>query len=128
MKKRSEYEVYEVFVRKAHGDPHQHVGSLLASSPDLALLMARENFLRRDHADSIWVVPRRQVKSAEDASFLGREMDRKYREVAGYTENGRLWRMFKGKALTLEEIIAYVEEQKQKGTGEKGKVQREGAG
>jgi ring-1,2-phenylacetyl-CoA epoxidase subunit PaaB len=40
-------------------------------------------------------------------------MDRKYREVSGYTENGRLWRMFKEKAISLEEIVDYVKERKQ---------------
>jgi ring-1,2-phenylacetyl-CoA epoxidase subunit PaaB len=111
-------------MRRAHIDPQVHVGSLLAPSPDVALILARENFMRRDSAVSIWVVPSKQITEAtNDSNFFSREMDRKYREVAGYTENGRLWRMFKEKALTLEEIVAYVE-----GRNEEGKQAKKKAG
>jgi ring-1,2-phenylacetyl-CoA epoxidase subunit PaaB len=70
---------------------------------------ARENFLRRDSAVSLWVVQREHIDQTS-TDFLARELDREYREVRGYTENGRLWRMFKEKTLTIEEIVAAVEE------------------
>ncbi|MBA4543245.1 MULTISPECIES: hypothetical protein [Thermoactinomyces] len=115
-----QYEEYEVFLRRSHQEPQVHVGSLLAPSPDVALILARENFMRRDPAVSIWVVPSKQVTEATgESGFLSREMDRKYREVAGYTENGRLWRMFKEKAITLEEIVAYVEGRNQESKRER---------
>lgn len=105
-----EYEIYEVFVQKTQADHHVHVGSLVAPSPDVAIQTARENFLRREKAVNIWVVPRQQVTATSyEPEFFAREMDRKYREVAGYTENGRLWRMFKEKAITLDEMVAFVE-------------------
>jgi ring-1,2-phenylacetyl-CoA epoxidase subunit PaaB len=106
---RPEYGVYEVFVQKTQMDHHVHVGSLLAPSPELALQTARENFLRRDRAVNLWVVPREHVYATPyEGDFFAREMDRKYREVAGYTENGRLWRMFKERALDLEDIVRHV--------------------
>jgi ring-1,2-phenylacetyl-CoA epoxidase subunit PaaB len=54
------YHPYEVFVQYDHLAHHQHVGSVLAASPDIALQLARENFLRRDKAVNIWVVRKGQ--------------------------------------------------------------------
>lgn len=107
--------VYEVFIQRNHAENHVHVGSLDAPSPDIALQTARENFTRRDPAVNIWVVPRNQVTATQyEKGLLSREMDRSYREVNGYTENGRLWRMFKEKAMTLDEMIRFVEDSKKK--------------
>jgi ring-1,2-phenylacetyl-CoA epoxidase subunit PaaB len=109
----TKYKVFQVFIQRTHLDPHVHVGSLIAPSPDIALQTARENFLRRDHAINIWVVPQDQITATSyDGEFFCKEMDRKYREVAGYTENGRLWRMFKERELTLEEMVCFVEGRK----------------
>ncbi|SEN52261.1 phenylacetic acid degradation protein [Lihuaxuella thermophila] len=111
--KQTEYSIFEVFIQRTQAEHHVHVGSLVAPSPDVAIQTARENFLRREKAVNIWVVPRDQITATPyEPDFFTREMDRKYREVAGYTENGRLWRMFKEKAITLEEIVAYVEGRK----------------
>lgn len=108
-KTRPEYGVYEVFVQKTQMDHHVHVGSVLAPSPDMALQTARENFLRRDCAVNMWIVPREHVYATPyEGDFFAREMDRKYREVSGYTENGRLWRKFKERALHLEDIVRHV--------------------
>lgn len=105
--------IYEVFVQKDHLDPMIHVGSLLAPTNELALQLARENFTRRDSILRLWVVSRTQIYSSVKDDFHSREMDRSYREVSGYTENGRLWRMFKEKAISLEEIVQYVEQKQQ---------------
>lgn len=111
------YEVFEVFIQRNHGENHVHVGSLDAPSAEMALQTARENFTRRDPAVNIWVVARTQILATKyEQSHLDREMDRSYREVSGYTENGRLWRMFKEKALTLEEMIRFVDDRKKKST------------
>lgn len=106
-------QVYEVFIRKDHLDPLIHVGSLLAPTDELALQLARENFARRDSILDLWVVSRSHIHSSVQDAFHSREMDRSYREVSGYTENGRLWRMFKEKAISLEEIVQYVEQKQQ---------------
>ncbi|MFC4075888.1 phenylacetic acid degradation protein [Salinithrix halophila] len=102
-----EYDVFEVFVQKTQADYHVHVGSVVAPSPDVALQTARENFLRRDQGVNIWVVPRGHVYATpyDDPDWFAREMDRKYREPSGYPENGRLWRMYRERALKLEEIV-----------------------
>ncbi|MBA4493403.1 phenylacetic acid degradation protein [Paenactinomyces guangxiensis] len=113
--KQADFNIYEVFIQRTHTDHHVHAGSLVAPSPDVAIQTARENFLRREKAVNLWVVPREQITATPyEAEFFAREIDRKYREVAGYTENGRLWRMFKEKAISLDEIVAYVEGRKEK--------------
>lgn len=102
------YQVFEVFIQRTHLDSHLHVGSLIAPSVDIAVQTARENFLRRDRALNIWVIHRDQITQISEKEFLSREMDRSYREVSGYTENGRLWRMFKERALTLNDVVDFV--------------------
>ncbi|WP_309867461.1 phenylacetic acid degradation protein [Desmospora profundinema] len=122
-KKPLEYDVFEVFVQKTHADSHIHVGSVVAPSPDVALHTARENFLRRDPAVNLWIVPRNHVYSTpyEDSDFFAREMDRKYREVGGYAENGRLWKMYRERAIKLEEIVQDLH-------GDRGRERKEGEG
>lgn len=101
------YDVYEVFVQYTQLDHHQHVGSVLAASPEMALLVARENFLRRDKAVNLWVVPKQAIhaKTSEDTDFFAMEFDRDYRRVDGYSDNARRWKAFKQKALHLEDIV-----------------------
>ncbi len=101
------YDVYEVFIQNTHLDHHQHVGSVLAPSPDIALHLARENFLRRDKAVCVWVVPKKYVSSTEysDKDFFASEFDRAYRRVDGYSENAALWKMFKQRQLQWEDIV-----------------------
>lgn len=105
-----QYEAYEVFVQKTQLDQHVHVGSVLASSVEFALQTARENFLRREPAVNIWVVRQVDVHSTpyDDKDYFARELDHKYREVSGYSDNARRWKAFKESALTLEEIIEDV--------------------
>jgi ring-1,2-phenylacetyl-CoA epoxidase subunit PaaB len=119
------FDIFEVFVQETHLDPHIHVGSLVAASPDLAMQVARENFLRRDNAVNLWVVPRNQITATSyESPFFSRELDKKYREVSGYTENGRLWRMFKERDMDIEEIVAHVREKSNSGVQEEKKLER----
>ncbi|MFD1425907.1 ring-1,2-phenylacetyl-CoA epoxidase subunit PaaB [Kroppenstedtia sanguinis] len=111
-KRRGEYDVFEVFVQKTQADFHVHVGSVVAPSPDVALLTARENFLRREKAVNLWIVPRNGIyaTSYDEPDWFAREMDRRYREVGGYSENGRLWKMYRERALHLEDIVRDLKE------------------
>lgn len=106
-----EFGVYEVFVQKTALDHHQHVGSVVAPSPDVALITARENFLRRDPAVNLWVVPRESIYATPyEGDYFARELDRRYREVSGYSENGRLWKMFKEESPDFDEMNRYFAE------------------
>lgn len=104
---RREPEVYEVFTQSDHEASHQHVGSVLAASPDMALMLARENFLRRDPAVSLWVVPRAQICIAArgDIDLSARETDRSYRLVSGYRDNNDRWRKYRQQMIQLKELV-----------------------
>ena len=47
---------YEVFHQEKKGDHHSHVGSLHAPNPEMAFLMAKEQYARRGRCVNIWVV------------------------------------------------------------------------
>jgi ring-1,2-phenylacetyl-CoA epoxidase subunit PaaB len=47
---------WEVFLRARRGLAHQHVGSVRAADPDMALTNARDLYTRRGEPLSLWVV------------------------------------------------------------------------
>ncbi|GMA49386.1 hypothetical protein GCM10025857_07430 [Alicyclobacillus contaminans] len=116
------YEVYEIFVQHDALQSHHHVGSVWAASPEWAIQMARENFLRRDHAVSLWAVRRADIHATagEDRDFFAREFDRTYREVSGYADNAQRWKRFKARAMTLDEVIDDVREGNAHGSAHSG--------
>lgn len=50
--------VYEVFLKKPGKEPFEHAGSLEAPNDDLALLLAREAYVRRGEGAAMWLVAR----------------------------------------------------------------------
>lgn len=48
---------YEVFEQERPGGPHRNAGSVHAPDPELALLNARDVFVRRPDCHSLWVAP-----------------------------------------------------------------------
>jgi ring-1,2-phenylacetyl-CoA epoxidase subunit PaaB len=58
----SYFEEFEVFSRKTPTAPVQYHFSLLAPNEDIAILMAQENFMRRETVDDIWVVKRQNIR------------------------------------------------------------------
>jgi len=48
---------YQVFVQEREGEPHQDAGTVHAPDPELALLNARDVFVRRPACISLWLVP-----------------------------------------------------------------------
>lgn len=102
------YEVYEVFVQRNELTHHAHVGSVVAPSPDIALLVARENFLRRETAVSLWVAPQRHVyaSSHDDRDFFAnQELDKAYRDVRGYADNAYKWKALKAQPMTIDDVV-----------------------
>lgn len=102
-----EYHIYEVFAQPSHSEPHRHVGSVLAASPDMALLLAKENHLRREECINLWVVRREHVHatSYEDPDFFARELNRDWREASGYPENARRWQRYRRQAMHIDELV-----------------------
>lgn len=54
---------YEVFKQDTPDKPHQAVGSVHAPDPEMALLNARDVFVRRPRCHSLWVAPAAQILS-----------------------------------------------------------------
>lgn len=101
------FTTYEVFVQKDHKSHHEHVGSVLAGSPEDAIILAKENFLRRDPCVNLWVVQREHIHatSYSDPDFFAQETDRSYRLLSGYKSNHDKWRKYRKQMLTLQELV-----------------------
>jgi ring-1,2-phenylacetyl-CoA epoxidase subunit PaaB len=79
-------EVYEVFRRTGHKDPYVHAGAVTASDTEMALIMAKECFLRRREGEHLWVVRRSDVHSFSDESLLEIAADKSYRFAEAYRD------------------------------------------
>lgn len=83
----TQWTLWEVFVQYKKGRPHEHVGSLHAPDAEMAILNARDVFARRDHLESIWVVPAVNISASrkEEADvFFDPANDKVYRHPLFY--------------------------------------------
>lgn len=84
---RSDWPLYEVFLRAKRGLNHVHVGSLHAPDPDMALLHARDLYTRRNEGVSIWVVATSDIVASspdEKDPFFAPSGDKAYRHPTFY--------------------------------------------
>lgn len=90
----SDYEIYEVFSQKSPTSSFSHQFSLLAPNPEMALVLAQENFMRREEVYNIWVVKRENIHAPteEQRKSLGRLDNKNYRETRGYGDLQAKWR------------------------------------
>jgi ring-1,2-phenylacetyl-CoA epoxidase subunit PaaB len=79
-------EVYEVFHQQTRGDAHVYVGSVHAPDAEMALLLAKEQYARRQACVNLWVVPASAIVATEyqDEDIFERATDKSYREAWGY--------------------------------------------
>lgn len=79
--------IFEVFHQQTRGEPHVYVGSVHAPDAEMALLLAKEQFARRQACVNLWVVPAAAITASayEDADMFERATDKSYRESWGYT-------------------------------------------
>jgi ring-1,2-phenylacetyl-CoA epoxidase subunit PaaB len=61
---KSNWPVWEVFIRSKAGLSHKHVGSLHAADAQMAIENARDVYTRRMEGVSIWVVPSSQITAS----------------------------------------------------------------
>ncbi len=87
----TQWKVFEVFHQSARGEPHVHVGSVHAPDGDTALMLAKEQFGRRQACVNIWVVPAEAIVATayEDADIFEHATDKSYREAFGYETTKR---------------------------------------
>jgi ring-1,2-phenylacetyl-CoA epoxidase subunit PaaB len=84
---RSEWPLWEVFVRSKAGLDHKHCGSLHAADPAMALQFARDVYTRRQEGTSIWVVRSDQIVASDPgdkAALFDPMADKVYRHPTFY--------------------------------------------
>ncbi len=87
----SQWKIFEVFHQQARGEPHVHVGSIHAPDAESALLLAKEQYGRRQACVNMWVVPAEAILATQydDADIFEHGTDKSYREAFGYETTKR---------------------------------------
>lgn len=82
----TQWPVFEVFHQQSRGEPHIYVGSVHATDPEMALLLAKEQYARRQACVNLWVVPLEAITATkyEDSDMFEPSTDKSYRESWGY--------------------------------------------
>lgn len=57
----TQWPTFEVFQQARPGEPHRNAGSVHAPDAEIALLNARDIFVRRPYCHSLWVVPAGEI-------------------------------------------------------------------
>lgn len=84
---RSDWSLWEVFIRSKQGIDHKHVGSLHAADAQMAIENARDVYTRRMEGVSIWVVESKYIHATnpdEAASLYEPANDKVYRHPTFY--------------------------------------------
>lgn len=87
MTMKTEWPLWEVFVRGQHGLNHRHVGSLHAPDAEMAIRNARDVYTRRSEGVSIWVVPSAAITAScpsEKGPMFDPAQDKIYRHPTFY--------------------------------------------
>lgn len=80
-----ELQEFEVFVQWERGKPHTHEEVVNASDAEMAITLAKRNVDVRREPESIWVVPRSEVRATtSDDPTLTPSTERSYRNVEWY--------------------------------------------
>ncbi|MFC0522705.1 1,2-phenylacetyl-CoA epoxidase subunit PaaB [Pontibacillus salicampi] len=108
-KKRAFYQEYEVFSKRTYKAAFQHQFSLLAPNEEIAMVMAQENFMRREPVVDIWVVKRSDIRKMdqEERQALQRLDNKDYRNSKGYGYLKKKWRQYEQEMLDEKEILSW---------------------
>lgn len=103
------YQEFEVFSKRTDTSPFQYQFSLLAPNHELALVMAQENFMRREPVSDIWVVKTSDIRkmSPEEKLSLKRLDNKDYRNTKGYGYLRKKWRHYEQAMLDEKEILSW---------------------
>jgi ring-1,2-phenylacetyl-CoA epoxidase subunit PaaB len=109
--KPSFYQEFEVFSKRTPASAFQHQFSLLAPNHEIALVMAQENFMRREPVADIWVVKRSDVRglTQDERESLKRLDNKDYRTTKGYGYLKKKWRKYEQQMLDEKEILSWGE-------------------
>lgn len=105
------YQEFEVFSKRTPTSQFQHQFSLLAPNAEMAMVMAQENFMRREPVSDIWVVNREHIKglSSDEKLMLKRLDNKDYRTTKGYGYLKKKWRYYEQKMFDEKEILSWAE-------------------
>jgi phenylacetate-CoA oxygenase PaaH subunit len=83
---------YEVFHQEKRGKQAVHAGVVHASTPDMALVMAKETFGRRGKTAAIWVVKTSEIYTlaSEDEDMFETTPEKLHREPGFYKVRDRI--------------------------------------
>jgi len=84
---KSEWPLFEVFIRSKNGLEHRHVGSLHAADATMAMENARDVYTRREEGVSIWVVPSSEITASnpeKSGELFEPAQDKVYRHPTFY--------------------------------------------
>lgn len=86
LEKLEQWETYEVFHQKKRGEQHIHVGIVHAVNPEMAIVLAKEQYTRRRQTTNLWVVRTADVTatSYDDADMFESTPEKTYREASDY--------------------------------------------
>lgn len=79
-------DIFEVFRRAGHKQPFEHCGTVTAPTPEMALLLAKECYLRRAEGEHLWVVKRDDIHALSDETILPTASDKSYRFASAYRD------------------------------------------
>ncbi len=84
--------IFAVFRQDTKNDPHVHVGDVHATDAEMALILAKEQFARRDPCVNLWVVPYTAIGATayDDAEMFEPATDKSYRFGGSYREQQRV--------------------------------------
>lgn len=101
MQEMEQFITYEVFAQVKRGTHHQHVGSVHAPTPELALIFAKEQYARRGVCVNLWVVKTSDVFTSdyEDADIFETTKEKVHRDPDSYKVMDRI-KAYKEKNLT----------------------------
>lgn len=84
---KSNWPLWEIFIRTKNGLQHRHVGSLHAPDASTAIENARDVYTRRMEGNSIWVVPSAAITASDhsvNAPFFEPAESKIYRHPTFY--------------------------------------------
>lgn len=87
-------DVWAVFLQARRRDAHVYVGDVHAPDAEMALLLAKENYARRDPCVSLWVVPARDIRATagDVEEMFEPATDKSYRFGGSYRQQQRVYR------------------------------------
>lgn len=80
------WQTYEVFHQSKRGEKHVHVGTVHACDKEMALILAKEQYARRERCSNLWVVKSADIFSLafSDSDMFDTTPEKIHREAEGY--------------------------------------------